>query len=701
MDELSSRLLMIPASKWHVHEAVIARKLRLDREGTNLSELVSYLKKGGKGSKRRGSWEASSHTIDLCADNEALIKFAPYGADGIRYFAIGVHRDRPTMNNQVKLLRGIVGEGLDDSETKERRRLGWLPWATRIDCPEATAFEEIDLPAISFAFEGWLEDDGHLESVGQDVRALLRAMNCVEDDTIDPMPAASNDADEYTDDEDEATKENAPSPEQQPRIRRRLYNMTTRTITPPPPQRTTTAQSPFALGSLRMLDLDELASSELALRSIEASTSSTERVEALTAAFAARGRPLSTSLTTAIVSLSSWELGAHKITMATARQEVLSQQQFRPRKGDLLIDWIEDARRYCNGTRLVSANNRDHTVLQLNANGQRVLTDPMAHCLRAIQFEYNIPMSRLPGLWNAFAVLLLGRPLALDEFSSVATIRTWYQRLHLIDLYNHRLSFEAQTTTTDNEYGNAKCFYTLDDDAKAGFKKYHGVCVSMCDHEGRPAWYQVTAGFAVSSSSDGNSDYNVACLTETFTLKSLAQLGGGVSDNASDATNTIAKTFAKVLELLPDDQGFVNGVRRRPVVFTDPYHNDNLAVSHASKAAFGETDRGNFNLVHHRQFLQFLYDIVNHDKALAQSIMNELTEAAGIPSIRLKVVRERQQRWLVNQVSARRYLQWIRTTVDGYYPRTVGLDLIGSNERKVGTRTSPTRCAYGCNAYDT
>jgi hypothetical protein len=180
------------------------------------------------------------------------------------------------------------------------------------------------------------------------------------------------------------------------------------------------------------------------------------------------------------------------------------------------------------------------------------------------------------------------------------------------------------------------------------------------DDNGRPlpAWHQLTAGVAVSSSSEGNSNLNVAVLKESLPIESLAQLGGGITDNASDATATTLKTFDKVLELLQPDQRTINGVDRRPIIFTDPYHNDNLAVGHLSKAAFGDTDRGNYNLVHHRQFMQSLYDIVTHDKELAQSIMDDLAEG-----IKLKVVRERKQRWLVNQLMAGRTLEWIRHTL--------------------------------------
>jgi hypothetical protein len=98
------------------------------------------------------------------------IKVAPYGSKGEKYFAIGENPRRPPMKSQEKLLRSIVGEEIDAKVTQDRRRLGWKVWATGVDCAAATAFEAIELPAISFSFEGWLEDDGHLETVAEDVR---------------------------------------------------------------------------------------------------------------------------------------------------------------------------------------------------------------------------------------------------------------------------------------------------------------------------------------------------------------------------------------------------------------------------------------------------------------------------------------------------------------------------------------------------
>jgi hypothetical protein len=178
MDDLASRLLAIPALKWHVHEAVVARRLDIDSE--RLSELLLYLKKGGRGSKRRRSWETSSHPpTDLsAADNSLRIKYAPYGDDKVRFFAIGYHFDRPTMKNQAKLLRAIVGEAKEDDEaTRKRRQRGSLPWATGIRCPAATAFQKIDLPLLRLHFVTWFEAGCDREAVGNEIQLLLQCCN--------------------------------------------------------------------------------------------------------------------------------------------------------------------------------------------------------------------------------------------------------------------------------------------------------------------------------------------------------------------------------------------------------------------------------------------------------------------------------------------------------------------------------------------
>ena len=42
-----------------------------------------------------------------------------------------------------------------------------------------------------------------------------------------------------------------------------------------------------------------------------------------------------------------------------------------------------------------------------------------------------------------------------------------------------------------------------------------------------------------------------------------------------------------------------------------PFHIDNLVVMWASVTAFGETECGNHQQIHHRQLLQSFYDAIN------------------------------------------------------------------------------------------
>ena len=72
----------------------------------------------------------------------------------------------------------------------------------------------------------------------------------------------------------------------------------------------------------------------------------------------------------------------------------------------------------------------------------------------------------------------------------------------------------------------------------------------------------------------------------------IKHYGGNVTDNASDAKKESQNTFN---DILPNDR-LEHGVVPKPILLCDPFHIDNLAVTHASLAAFGVTERGN-----HRQ----------------------------------------------------------------------------------------------------
>lgn len=112
-------------------------------------------------------------------------------------------------------------------------------------------------------------------------------------------------------------------------------------------------------------------------------------------------------------------LASARSNVKRARSELIGRFPtglFAPATDQSLLDWLEDGRRYSNGDRLVS-----NKVLA-TVNGKKQLTDRTAHILRSIQYEFDIPMRRMPGLWNAFAVLFLDRPLQSNGFSSVPTL---------------------------------------------------------------------------------------------------------------------------------------------------------------------------------------------------------------------------------------------------------------------------------------
>ena len=128
------------------------------------------------------------------------------------------------------------------------------------------------------------------------------------------------------------------------------------------------------------------------------------------------------------------------------------------------------------------------------------------------------------------------------------------------------------------------------------------------------------------------------------------------TDNASDATLEVSKTFTKIMDhlntsLQTERNGYIFDVKRRCVQLGDPFHIDNLAMTWASRIAFGDTESGKHEQLHHRQLIQSFFDIFVRDRSGCQSAMNYVLEGTG-ESLIVTASRERQQRWLVNQRSA-------------------------------------------------
>jgi hypothetical protein len=305
-----------------------------------------------------------------------------------------------------------------------------------------------------------------------------------------------------------------------------------------------------------------------------------------------------------------------------ARKELLEKIPgglFLPRDSDFLVDWIASGCRFSSGVRLPADN------YEVNPdNHQLRLSDRSAHFLRHISACFGVALARLPSLWQCFAVLILGRPLEQDEFSSSETIRLRCQRLHIFDEHNFAVDFEIYLSGEDM-YGFVRLWFSLSDDSRFFKVDRHGLF--MTAHRDNPSgpgayidpcFHILTASAAASKDSEGNSDLNVATFCACLSTRVLVNYGGGTTDNAPDAIEESRKTFLKVMDTLPLEKRSLYCVLRRPNASGDPIHCDNLSMTHASIAAFGETDRNDHSEMHHRQLMQSIHDIHNNDTKKSQ-----------------------------------------------------------------------------------
>ena len=133
---------------------------------------------------------------------------------------------------------------------------------------------------------------------------------------------------------------------------------------------------------------------------------------------------------------------------------------------------------------------------------------------------------------------------------------------------------------------------------------------------------------------------------------------GGTNDNAGDAQHEILVTHQIIMKALEDSDDedlnrliYINGVRKHPIIFGNPFHWANLAVQWASKGMAGDTINGEHEQIHHHQCLMSMHSMHSDDPAYSQSLMYRVTEDSE--KVEVRTFRERQQRWLVNQRYAR------------------------------------------------
>ena len=95
-------------------------------------------------------------------------------------------------------------------------------------------------------------------------------------------------------------------------------------------------------------------------------------------------------------------------------------------------------------------------------------------------------------------------------------------------------------------------------------------------------------------------------------------------------------------------------MRRRPIVFGDPFHWSNLAVMHASWAMSGDTENGEHEQIHHRQCLMSMHSLHSGDAGYSQTVMDWVMH--NQERVVVSTWKERQQRWLVSQQFAHKVL---------------------------------------------
>eukprot|EP00956_Cyclotella_meneghiniana_P035571 scaffold116121_cov45-Cyclotella_meneghiniana.AAC.1 len=263
---------------------------------------------------------------------------------------------------------------------------------------------------------------------------------------------------------------------------------------------------------------------------------------------------------------------------------------FQIGKDQLLLEWIGEGKRYSSGDHMPRVT---HTIS--NANSQKQLTDESAYMLYKMYVAYDLSLSKFNGLLNVFAAYFLGRPLELDEFSSIPTLRNWFKRLAIIERYFQSLD-DLETFGFKSPHGFPVLYYIISDDTKHGkHDTRHAVIRTSVYPDGKPRYVVLTSSTAVTKDAQGNANLNVDILKKLVHKLVLPFLGGGTVDNAGSARAEIEYTFDDLMRYLEkNDQehyAYFFGVKRLAIIIPDFFHIDNIAVNEASIVMSGDIER--------------------------------------------------------------------------------------------------------------
>eukprot|EP00978_Attheya_sp_CCMP212_P000714 scaffold1423_cov39-Attheya_sp.AAC.1 len=709
-DDLLSRLEDLMPSKWGLHETYLCQELYMKATETTsvrtqLGELLTAMRNGGSGNKRQNSWKKTGYNLmdlsDTSIPNDLDIHYQIHGdkesfaADSLnelssfkhrpRYFIIGGFKASEKGNQKfdhiktqcliMKLATGETFKGMEvfegfDKESQQRRQANWLAWYQNIG-DKAKDYKQKDLPILAIQFEEFFDviipkqgkiPSRILASVAKEIREILRCCNRIPRKTRQGTTSPFHNQQQLV-----------PSKIVSPPTNKRQRQQENETAVESLPKKQCEMKSPrglpdsLTLKVLRNLissdNVGELAAIEFAVHLFSFTQKETrqhEKVSITVAVDSFKNAGVPKPISISLEDLHGLPIMLHASVVRNvgmARKELLARlpgELFCPKCSDMLHTWRTDGKRYTDGIRLPAANYEIHPK-----SNRLWLTDKAAHFMRHIVYCFKVPLSRFPCLMNNFAILLLGRPLTLPEFSSASTLRSRFTRLYQIERHRFSVKFETHITALIMKNFH-QLWYMVSDDSKHHDRSRH-VCLMTAHREEEkdksdmndspnPCFRLMTASVAGSKDSSGNAALNVSAASETLPNSVCALYGGAVTDNAADALSESNKTFDLFMGANVGMEKMY-GVVRRPIINGDMYHIDNLMCMHTSNDAFGETDRGVHSQVHHRQLLQSIHDIHKNDRNASQRAMDTVLLGTN-NTLKVRTTRERQQRWLVNQRQA-------------------------------------------------
>ncbi len=235
---------------------------------------------------------------------------------------------------------------------------------------------------------------------------------------------------------------------------------------------------------------------------------------------------------------------------------------------------------------------------------------------------------------------MMRRPLEINEFVGQSTLWNSVQRLHYIDNALETENFHKYIVNrTPN--GFRVYFYSSSDNSEHHNNNRHVLIISANSSDDiyntQPSFCHVTS--SVSNVKSENATKNADSIIDMLGLYIATFYGGGTNDNAADAQLEIYSTFDHILGRLMESHTideamqleilFENGMKRRPIVFGDPFHIANLCVTWASVFAFGDTEKADHTQVHHRQLLQSIHSLHSSDPSYSQKVMDQIMSGSG------------------------------------------------------------------------